>query len=220
MQIRNSFDVPLPPDEAWAVLMDIPRIVPCMPGAELTEMVDERTFKGKVGVKLGPIALAFNGTAQFEEVDDVAHRAKAKARGADAKGRGAADATVTFDLAPSEGGSRVEVVTDVNLSGAVAQYGRGTGVIQGVATQLVNQFAACLKEMLAEERSASPAVPDPSPEDGAAGAAPAAADGRREPQAAAKPQKSAAKPISGLSLVGSVLWSMIRGLFGRGGAKS
>ncbi|MBB3457976.1 carbon monoxide dehydrogenase subunit G [Rhizobium sp. BK313] len=93
MEIRNTFEVPLPPDDAWKMLMDIPRIVPCMPGAELVEMVDDRTFKGKVAVKLGPLALVINGTAQFEDIDDQAHTARAKAQGSDTKGRGGANAT-------------------------------------------------------------------------------------------------------------------------------
>ena len=145
MEIKNNFEVPLPPDEAWALLMDIPRIVPCMPGAELVEMVDDRTFKGTVAVKLGPVALVFKGTAQFEQRDDQAHTARAVARGTDTKGRGGANATVSFNLARPARGSRVDVVTDVALSGSVAQYGRGSGIIQGVATQLINQFATSLR---------------------------------------------------------------------------
>ncbi len=171
MEIKNNFEVPLPPAEAWKVLMDIPRIVPCVPGAELTEMVDDRTFKGKVSVKLGPIALTFNGTAQFQEIDDTAHTAKAKAQGADTKGRGGANATVSIGMTPAGTGTRVDVVTDVNLSGSVAQYGRGTGIIQGVATQLVNQFADNLRKLIEPEGDASPS------------------------------DAASAKPISGLSLL-------------------
>lgn len=89
MEVRNAFDVPLPPDEAWKVLLDIPHIVHCVPGAELTEKVDERTYKGRIAVKLGPIALLFNGTARFEEIDNDARTAVVKAQGSDAKGRGA-----------------------------------------------------------------------------------------------------------------------------------
>ena len=80
MEIKNNFEVPLAPAEAWKVLMNISAIVPCMPGAELVEMVDDRTFKGKVSVKLGPVALTFNGTAQFEQIDDTAHTARAPGR--------------------------------------------------------------------------------------------------------------------------------------------
>src|SRR5579862_52501 len=132
MEITNSFEVPLPPAEAWRVLMDIPRIVPCMPGAELVEQTSERSFKGKVAVKLGPVSLLFAGTASFDEIDEAAHRARVSAQGADSKGRGGAQSTLKFQLAPAPAGTRVDVWTDVALSGSVAQYGRGSGIIQSV----------------------------------------------------------------------------------------
>ncbi|MEK9646693.1 MAG: SRPBCC family protein, partial [Alphaproteobacteria bacterium] len=141
MEFDNSFDVPLPPDQAWKTLMDIERIAPCMPGAELTEKVDDRTFKGKVSVRLGPVALTFQGTATFEEIDDVGHNATVKAQGADAKGRGGANANVGFQLEPSDTGSTVLIHTDLQLSGSVAQYGRGAGMIQDLSSQIIGQFA-------------------------------------------------------------------------------
>jgi carbon monoxide dehydrogenase subunit G len=199
MQIKNSFDVPLPPDETWAVLMDVPRIAPCMPGAELLETIDERTHKGKVSVKLGPVALSFTGTATFEEIDAAAKRALLRAQGSDTKGRGRAEANVTFNVEPSPGGSRVNVVTDVVLSGAVAQYGRGAGLIQSVATQLVGQFAECLRSTLVQENAVS-------------SAAEAGASAQTAPAAAPRPV--AAKPISGFSLMFRVIWDAIAGLFG------
>lgn len=206
MEIRNSFEVPLPPDSAWRVLMDIPRIVQCVPGAELTEKVDERTFKGRVSVKLGPIGLLFNGTAKFEQVNDVAHTALVKAQGADAKGRGGANSTVNFSLLPSEVGSRVEMVTDVALSGSVAQYGRGTGLIQGVATQLVNEFATALRAMLAEEQaSGAPARSHSAAGDQADDTA----------GAASTSQAPMTRPISGFSLLLRAIWNSLSGLFGR-----
>ena len=100
MRISNTFNVPLPPDEAWNWLMDIPSIVPCMPGAELTAKVHDNTYKGKVSVKLGPVALSFNGVATFEKRDEAARTATVKAQGTDAKGRGGANAVVTFSLEP------------------------------------------------------------------------------------------------------------------------
>lgn len=204
MEIKNNFEVPLPPDEAWALLMDIPRIVPCMPGAELVEMVDDRTFKGTVAVKLGPVALVFKGTAQFEERDDQAHAARAVGRGADTKGRGGANATVTFNLAPSGTGSRVDVVTDIALSGSVAQYGRGTSIIQSVATQLVNQFAASLRTMLAQREAAAPFASNQT--------TPLRSTG---PAATPSVPVSAVpvKPIGGFTLVLTVLMDAIAGFF-------
>ena len=100
MEINNSFEVPLPPTEAWKVLMDIERIAPCMPGAELTGKVDNDTYNGKVSVKLGPVALAFAGQVKFTEIDEANRKARAKAQGKDSKGRGGANATVDFHLEP------------------------------------------------------------------------------------------------------------------------
>ena len=201
MEFDNAFDVPLPPDEAWRTLMDIERIVPCMPGAELTQRVDDRTFKGKVGVRLGPVALSFNGTAKFEEVDDAARTARVKAAGTDAKGRGGANAVATFRVEPAEAGARVLVHTNLTLSGSVAQYGRGAGMIQDVAEQLIKQFSTSLRAMVGAQAPAA-AVPAPS----SAGPAPDA-------PVAAQPLPPPAKPISGFSLMLRVLWNSLRRLF-------
>jgi carbon monoxide dehydrogenase subunit G len=188
MLIQNSFEIPLPPQDAWNVLMDIPRIAPCMPGAELTGQTPDGAYQGKISVKLGPVALSFNGVAQFIERDEQTKTATVKAQGSDQKGRGDANATVEFRLMPSAEGSRVDIRTDVTLSGLVAQYGRGAGLIQAVATQLVNQFSANLRGTV--QRAAS------------ADAIPAASS--------AEPSK----PINGFSLILVSLWQTIRGLFG------
>jgi carbon monoxide dehydrogenase subunit G len=154
MKFDNSFDVPLPPAKAWATLMDIESIAPCMPGAELTEIVDDKTFKGKVSVRLGPVALTFQGAASFEDIDNTAHKATVKAQGADAKGRGGANANVAFHLEPSDAGSTVKIHTDLQLSGSVAQYGRGAGMIQDLAGQIIGQFATNLSQKIEAEMPA------------------------------------------------------------------
>ncbi len=202
MEFDNAFDVPLPPDQAWRVLMDIERIAPCMPGAELTQRVDDRTYKGKVGVRLGPVALSFAGTAKFEEVDDTVHSARVKASGTDAKGRGGANAVATFRVEPAGAGSKVMVHTNLTLSGSVAQYGRGAGMIQEVAAQLIKQFAASLHALVgADGAAAEPSMAEP-------------AAGAPEPAPVPTPVPPvAAKPISGFSLVLRVLWSYVRRLF-------
>jgi len=201
--------------------MDIPAMVPCMPGAELTEKVDDRTYKGKVSVRLGPVALSFAGTATFEEVDDAAHKARIKAQGTDAKGRGGANSLVNFSLAPSGTGSKVTIDTDLNLSGSVAQYGRGAGMIQSVANQLVSQFAKSLEAQIAASSSA--AAPS-SLASGPGTAAPAGggpsdmADvGQTTRPGGAKPARPvpAAKPIGGFSLLLNALWASLTGLFRR-----
>jgi hypothetical protein len=214
MEIRNTFDVPLPPDDAWKVLLDIERIMPCVPGAELVEVLGDGAYKGKVSIKLGPVALSFVGTAKFDELDESARQATVSAKGSDAKGRGGANATVNFQLLPVDGGTRVDVLTNVNLSGAVAQYGRGTGVIQGVASQLTQQFADNLKAMVARERAKTAASTPPaistSPTESAALLAPANSGGQAPPP-------PVAKPISGFSLLFKVLRGMIAGLFSGSG---
>jgi uncharacterized protein len=196
MEFDNSFEVPLPPPEAWKVLLDIKRVAPCMPGAELTEVVDENTYKGKINVRLGPVALTFAGVVKFEHIDAANYTARVAAQGTDAKGRGGANAASVFRLEPVGGGSKVLVHTNLALSGAVAQYGRGVGIIQATAAQLMNQFATRLKNQLAQDRSSAPAPAQPMQSPIASTAAP-----------------PPAKPISGLALLGKAIWSWITGLF-------
>ena len=155
MEFDNAFEVPLPPAVAWPVLMDIERIAPCMPGAQLTEVIDKNTYKGNISVRLGPVALTFAGVVKFEEIDDVNHTARVKAQGTDAKGRGGANAAASFRLEATPNGSKVLVHTDLTLSGAVAQYGRGVGMIQATAAQLMKQFAENLKAQPAMSRVAA-----------------------------------------------------------------
>ena len=188
MEINNSFEVPLPPASAWKTLMDIPRIAPCMPGAELTGVVDKDTYNGKVSVKLGPVALSFAGQVKFTEIDEANRTARVKAQGKDSKGRGGANATVDFHIEPAGSGSRVVVKTDLTLSGAVAQYGRASGMIQDVASQLIGQFATNLKSQLA-------------PSGGTA-------------SGGIQMQPGAAKPISGFSLLFKALANALRRMFG------
>ena len=198
MEFDNSFEVPLPPPEAWAILMDIQRIAPCMPGAELTEVVDASTYKGKIAVRLGPVALTFAGTVKFEGVDAANYTAKVKAQGSDAKGRGGAHAEASFRLEPIPDGSRVLVHTNLTLSGAVAQYGRGVGIIQSTAGALIQQFDDCLKTRFVR--------PQGAPASDAAGAATTVQ--------APESMPPTATPISGFSLLARVLWDRIRALFG------
>jgi len=205
MEFDNSFEVPLPPAEAWALLMDIERIAPCMPGARLTEVVDSKTYKGDIAVRLGPVALTFAGTVTFDELDAVGHTARVRAQGTDAKGRGGAQAAATFRIEPSPSGSTVRVHTDLSLSGMVASYGRGVGMIQSTAAQLMKQFAQALRAQVIE-RAETAAAP-------ASGAAVAPA-----PSAAAAPRPAelpGAKPIGGLSLLARAMWDAVVRFFTR-----
>jgi carbon monoxide dehydrogenase subunit G len=214
MEFDNSFEVPLGVADSWKVLMDIRRIAPCMPGAELTDVVDDRTYKGKIGVRLGPVALTFAGVVKFEEIDDLNHKARVAAQGNDAKGRGSANATAAFHLEPAGSGTKVLVHTNLTLSGAVAQYGRGVGIIQMTAAQIITQFANNLKAHLAQDSAAAAIPPVEAPPIAPASAPMASARAMPAPAPVAPPPAPPAKPISGFALMANVLWAAIKRLFG------
>jgi carbon monoxide dehydrogenase subunit G len=145
MRLDHSFTVPVPVESAWQVLLDVPRIAPCMPGATLTG-VDGDTFTGTVKVKLGPIALTYQGKGRFVERDEAAHRVVIEASGRDTRSAGTASATVTASLAPEGGATRVDVATDLTVTGKPAQFGRG--MIADVSAKLIGQFADCVAQTL------------------------------------------------------------------------
>ncbi|MEO8292599.1 MAG: SRPBCC family protein [Actinomycetota bacterium] len=148
MLIENEFRATAPVEELWAFLLDVERIAPCMPGAQLTETVDDRTWKGTVSMKFGPVAMTFGGTVVMQERDDVAHRVVLSAKGMEQKGKGAANASVTSWLEPDgEGASVVKMRADISLTGAVAQLSRG--LLPEVSKKLTQQFADCLEQTLA-----------------------------------------------------------------------
>lgn len=141
IKIENRFVVPAPIDQAWAILTDVPRIAPCLPGAELTEVVDASTYRGQARVKVGPMQLVFKGEARLARVDAATHTSTMSIRGADTKGRGNVQSEMTFALAQEGDATRVDVTTELTLSGSVAQYGRGVGLIKELCNQYTAQFA-------------------------------------------------------------------------------
>jgi uncharacterized protein len=162
MRIENAFDVPASVEEAWRLLNDVPAIVPCMPGAELVEVVGENAWKARLHVKLGPIALQFLADVTREQVDEAARRAVLAVNAREAKGRGSAEATIESSLAQAGEGTHVALVTELALRGAVAQYGRG--VVGDVASRLTEQFAGCIAGKLETTPEAAPATrPGPAP---------------------------------------------------------
>jgi carbon monoxide dehydrogenase subunit G len=202
MQLENSFTVPAPPDVAWDILLDVPRIAPCMPGAELTETVGERTYKGNAKLRVGPVSLTFSGEAEITEIDAAARVATVQAKGNDTKGRGAASATVVFRLVADGDASRVDITSDIDLTGSIAQYGRASGLIDAIAGQIISDFATNLE---AEIGAAGGAATDTAPSG-------AAADGETDkPTAEAAEVKTSDNAISGISLFFRALWAMIRG---------
>jgi uncharacterized protein len=143
MRIEHQFLVRAPVDRAWSYMLDVERITPCAPGAELTEVVDERTWNGKLKVKVGPVAMSFAGTVTLVGRDDQAHRAVLRAQGREQRGKGAATAVVTSRLEPAEEGTLVMLETELTITGAAAQYGRG--MIGDVSERLVQDFARCVE---------------------------------------------------------------------------
>jgi uncharacterized protein len=158
MLIEDSFTVRTPVDRLWAFIQDVEGIAPCMPGAELTEVVDDRTWKGKVHVKFGPVQMAFSGTVVMQERDDVAHRATLSAKGTEQRGKGVANAKVESWLEPAgDDGTTVHIRSDITITGAAAQLSRG--LLPEVSKVLTKQFADCLESKLNEESTAA----DPPP---------------------------------------------------------
>lgn len=162
MEFTNRFHVPLALADAWKLMLDVPRILPCLPGARLVDVLGPNKYKGSVSVKLGPVKLAFEGEAELVRVDEQAHVAWLKGSGMDAKGRGAAQSEFSFSLKESAGGTDVTVHTQLQLTGAIAQYGRGSGMISEVAAQILAQFEQNLSDMLLDEGDQAPAPQAPA----------------------------------------------------------
>jgi carbon monoxide dehydrogenase subunit G len=157
MLLESSFDVPVRPEQAWDLLMDVPRVIPCMPGATLVETVNGSSWKACMDVKLGPVALTFATDVHREQANPEALQATLAADARELRGRGAGRARIESSLVPQDGGTRVLIRTDLTLSGAVAQTGRG--LVEAVSAQLVQSFADCLQAQLAgSEAEASAAV--------------------------------------------------------------
>ena len=189
MKLEHAFEVPASPEQTLALLLDAERVVPCMPGARLVEVVDDRTWKAAMGVKLGPVGMQFLVDVNLLDRDDAAHTVRLGLSGRDTRGKGGAEGTVDSVLTPAGAGTRVEMTTDLRFSGQVAQLGR-PGVVQDVSNKLVDQFAGCIKAQL----SASPEV-------------------------AAAAVEEAQKPLSGFSLAIAALGSAIKRMLGRGGGR-
>lgn len=162
MKIEDQFRVEVPVEEAWKVLLDVERIAPCMPGAQLQEIEGDE-YRGVVKVKVGPITAQYKGAAKIVEADEVARRIVLKGEGRDTRGQGNASATVTVTLAADGTGTQVGVDTDLNVTGKVAQFGRG--VMADVSAKLLAQFVASLEaNVLSGDAAAAPAVAEAAAE--------------------------------------------------------
>ncbi len=209
MQLENSFSVAAPPERVFAYLLDVNKIVGCVPGAELSEVVDPSTFKGKVKIKVGPITVAYNGTARIVDRDDSTHSATLEAEGRETTGPGSARAKALMSVMADGSASTVKIVTDYNVAGRVAQFGRG--VMEDVSRRLVGEMAACIKANVeAEEPGARPGA-------SAAATTGGPADAEASTSASATPPRApvaTARPVNAIGLLFSVLWARLRGLFG------
>jgi uncharacterized protein len=193
MRIENTVEVDAPLDRVWALVNDIPRVAPCMPGAALTGVVDDATYEGTVAVKLGPLRMSYKGKVVVEGVDEANHSARLAATGKDTKGAGTARASVETRLeAVGDNHTRLQVTSDVQLTGKVASFGRG-GAINDVATRLFGQFADCLRATLESE----PAPASSAEEDGATAATGGTTAAAANAGTSASPAPAPASPQAG-----------------------
>jgi len=149
MRLEQSFTVAAPAEEVWRALIDVARVAPCLPGAEVTEAGEGGEYRGTFTVKLGPTTVAYAGTLRMEQVDEQARTAVMAARGTDRRGQGGATATIASAVREEPGGATsVDVVTDFAITGRLARFGRG-GMIEDVSKRLLGEFASCLQAQLA-----------------------------------------------------------------------
>ncbi len=229
MKLNNEFTVDVPVEDVWNVLLDLERITPCLPGASLTEETGEREYDGAMKVKLGPVTQQYKGTVKIQEADESAHRAVLRADGKDARGQGTASATIVSTLHDEGSGStRVNVETDMQITGRAAQFGQG--IQQQISEKLLARFADCLEEEITGGGAARGAD--------VSGAAPSAngssGDGQAAQQGGSRQQDDVEaldlgeasrdavmgqiKPAIPLVVGAVVLWLVIRSL--RGGGSS
>ena len=186
MKLEQSFTVAAPAERVWRALIDVERVAPCLPGAQITGHDGEGTYQGTFSVRIGPTTAAYNGTLKMESLDEAAHTAVMSARGTDKRGQGGASATIRSVVRDDGGGSTaVDVVTDFTITGRLARFGRG-GMIEDVSKRLLRDFAACLEATVGQE----PAPPAAQPS--AAGAAPPPGRGAAASRAARRPASRAA----------------------------
>src|SRR5690242_3835086 len=197
MQLENSFQVGAPPDRVFAYLLDINKVVGCVPGAELSEVVDQSTFKGKVKVKVGPITVAYSGTARISSRDEASRTATLTADGRETTGPGSAQASATMKVQPAGEGSRVEITTEYQVRGRVANFGRG--VMEDVSKRLIKEMASCIQANVEAE----------------GGSAPADGPGAAVERSVASAQMQTAKPVSAFSLLWHLIKLRVARLFGR-----
>ena len=216
MKMEQSFEVQAPLEQVWSALIDLERVAPCLPGAAITGRDDDGSYRGTFSVKLGPMTASYNGTIKVEDVDEASHTATLKANGTDKRGQGGAHATIVNTVSEREGVTHVDAVTDMNITGRLAQFGRG-GIMEDVSNRLMRDFATCLSQRLGEgsPAAAAPAPEAPSGAEVTSGDAPPEAVAAASTPPPAPPPPPAAAPVKGFSLFFSVLWERIKKFFSR-----
>ena len=209
MKLEQSFEVRAPLERVWETLIDVERVAPCLPGAEITEASEDGTYRGTFSVRLGPTTAAYRGELKVEELDEAAHRVTMRASGQDKRGQGSANATIVSNMDSEGDVTKVDVATDFTITGRLARFGRG-GMIQDISNRLMRDFADCLQQRIEAPPAAEPNVLDAvlaaTPE--GAAAAPPAAGGASAP--------TTTKPIGTFSLFFRALVDRLRRLFSRG----
>ena len=200
MEFENAFDVPAPIDEVYSALLDVERVAPCVPGAEVLEQTGDDAYKVAIKVKVGPMSMQYRGDVQIVEKDPEAHRGVMRAKAREARGQGTVTSNVVMTLAGENGRTHGTIATDVQLSGRVASMGRG--IIQDVSARIVDQFADNLAAMLSGPPAEAPAEPAP-----AAGEPPSGPAAAPPPPPRAEPESA---ELSALDLVGSVVAARLR----------
>ena len=197
MKLEQSFTVTAPLDRVWALLTDVERVAPCLPGARITEAGEDGSYKGEFTVKIGPTTAAYRGELKLDSLDEAGHVATMSAKGTDKRGQGGAHATIVSTLREESEATTVDVATDFTITGRLARFGRG-GMIEDVSNRLMRDFASCLQAQLETPPVSVPPGPTEAP-----GVPPA------------PPPPPASKPVSGLTLFFSVLWERLKRLFKR-----
>lgn len=190
MRLEHSFEVEAPLDRVWETMIDVERVAPCLPGAEITDS-GAGVYEGNFTVKLGPTTASYAGKLQLTKVDETAHEATMSATGRDKRGQGSAKATIESSMEHAGGVTTVAVLTDFTLTGRLARFGRG-GMIEDVSNKLVGEFVDCLRSSLET---------------------PAQAAGDESTASAAPPAPPSPKPVRGGRLFLSVLWTRIKRWF-------